>query len=116
MRHLADPSLSCAAAGGSAAAEDVWALPGSRPSTSDRDGASGAASAHPPLTPGGGPARVRALADEMERKRGLFEDDAAFIAEVRAQALAAPGDGLCCGANHVHGNIIGQRGADAIAC
>ena len=116
MWHLADLSLSCAVAGGSAAAEDVWALPGSRPSTSDRDGASGAASAHPPLTPGGGLARVRALADEMERKRGLFEDDAAFIAEVRAQALAAPGDGLCCGANHMHGNIIGQRGADAIAC
>lgn len=83
----------------------MWALPGSRPSTSDRDGASGAASAHPPLTPGGGPARVRALADEMERKRGLFEDDAAFIAEVRAQTLAMPGTDLCCAANRMHANI-----------
>ena len=100
--HLAEPSSCRCAAGGSAAAEDVWALPGSRPSTSDRDGASGAASAHPPLTPGGGPVRVRALADELERKRGLFEDDAAFIAEVGV-AGAGNGsliDGGRCGAPH----------------
>lgn len=62
----------------------MWALPASRPgtSTSERDGASGGTH-NPALTPSGGPARVRALAEELDRKRGLFEDDAAFIAEVR---------------------------------
>jgi len=82
------------AAGGSAAAEDAWALPASRPGTSvpsERDGASAGGAHLSPLSPASGPARVRALADELERKRGLFEDDAAFIAEARLPANSLSG-------------------------
>ena len=70
--------------------DDGWALPASRPGTAE--GGSGAPG--PAANGGGNPAvatYVRPLAEELERKRALFMDDASFITEVRKR----PRDAYC---------------------
>jgi myosin-5 len=69
--------------------EEPWALPASRPDTGEPAAAgatnSAAAGAVAVQT------YVRPLAEELERKRALFMDDASFITEVREGRALAPG-------------------------
>lgn len=71
--------------------DDGWALPASRPGTADGGGLGPATNG----AAGGNSAAVaqyvRPLAEELERKRALFMDDASFITEVREGRALAPG-------------------------
>lgn len=63
--------------------EEPWALPAARPETGEAaPSANGAVAVQ---------TYVRPLAEELERKRALFMDDASFITEVREGRALAPG-------------------------